>query len=126
VIVIERIRQSFVEFRMTIAAVDARLSAERLFGGIPLHVIDDEQVQAAIVIVIEPPGRHSPPARIAHARLDCDVLESAIAAVAVQGGAIYTSYVEIGESIVVEISGGCGHTVAFAVQTGLGGDILEG
>ena len=65
VVVIEPVGQRLVEARMAIGANAASgVAAEGLGRRVPLHVVDDEQIQAAVVVVVDPGRRHRPVAAL--------------------------------------------------------------
>ena len=105
-------------------------AAARLRGGVPDDVVRDEQVQPAIVVVIQPAGRYRPHAaelRVGSgdAGLRGDVGEAAVAEVAVEGVALHAGDEDIGVAVVVEVADGDGRGIAFAGEARLGGDVGE-
>src|SRR5581483_10764017 len=88
------------------------------------QVIGYEQVEAAIVVIIEPPAGDGPGAA-PDAGLLCDIFEFAVAQVAVEMVGSYACNEQVHMSVVVEISRRDAMTIAFARQTGIGSHILE-
>ena len=79
----------------------------------------DEEIEPAIVVIIEPTGGHGPAlVRGGKARSRGHVLEAAVAAVAIEGAAIEARDKEVDTAIVVEVAGGHSHRIAFARQAG--------
>src|SRR5262245_25226984 len=94
---------------MAVGAKRSHIPAKRLLFGIPFHIIDNEEIQPPVVVIVEPPGAYGPHPAVCNACLRGCVLEGSIAAVAIQNIAVHSYDVEIGKSVVVEITGGYSH-----------------
>ena len=92
---------------------------------VPLHVAEDDEVEEAIVIEVDPGGGGGP-AAASGAGLRGDVGEGAVAVVVVEMVAAVAGDVEVFVAVVVVISDRYSHVVAYALQAGLLGDIFEG
>ena len=91
---------------MTIdAQVPRAVPAELVALGRPVHVVHDEQIQPAVVVVVEP-ARGDRPGVVRHARSGSDVLEPAVAHVAEQMVALHARDKQVDTAIIVEIAGG--------------------
>ena len=94
-------------------------------GRVPLDVVDDEEVQAAVVVVVEPGGRDRPVMAL-EAGCAGYVLEGAVAAIVEQGVAVDAGDEQVGEAVVVIVARGDADVVACAAHSGFVGDVLEG
>src|ERR1039458_8026865 len=92
--------------------------------GIELHVAPDEQVNAAIAIVIQPGGADGPSVDL-DAGLDGHVSECPITIVVVENRFAIAGHQEIHKTIVVKISGDRSRTEDICRYAGLVGDIRE-
>ena len=103
---VERVRKPLVLTGMTIdAQVPRAIPAELVALGGPVHVVHHEQIQPAIVVVVEP-ARGDRPGVVRHARFGGDVLEPAVAHVAEQMVALHARNKQVDTAIIVEIAGG--------------------
>ena len=84
----------------------------------------DEEIEAAVVVVIEPDGAGGP-AGSGNAGFFGDVGEGAVAIVAIENAAAILRDVEIGETVGVVVANGDAHAVAAAGDAGFFGDIRE-
>jgi hypothetical protein len=106
IVPVEAVRQSLVILGM---AMGSRFTdgAGRLGIGRPLAVVHDEEIETAIVIVIEPAGRDGPRLTLAGcrvaARARSDIFEGSVAAIAIENVAIDAGDEEIFPSIVVVV-----------------------
>jgi hypothetical protein len=124
--VVQAVRKGLVEARVAIGAnAFCGIAAEQLGGRVPLHVIDDEQVQAAVVVIIDPGSRDGPIMAL-QAGGAGNVLEGAVAAVVEQGVALDAGDEEVRESVVVIVARRDADVVASAAHAGFGGHVLEG
>ena len=73
-------------------------------GGIELHVASDEEIQAAVAIVVQPGGADGPTFHV-EAGLGRDVFERSVAAVAIERYVTVGGDQQIGVAVVVEV--GC-------------------
>ena len=106
--------------RLLLAAVAVVLEA-------PLHVARDEQIELAVVVVVEEPGARAPAAG-RHAGPRGDVGERAVAVVAVERVAAVARDVEVGEAVVVVVADRHAHAVVVLRHPGqprLLGDVGE-
>ena len=88
-----------------------RRTAARRRSGVPRDIIRDEQVQPAIVVVIQPAGRYRP--HVAELRvLSSDagfggnVGEAAVSEIAVEDVSLHAGDEDIGKAVVIEIADG--------------------
>src|SRR5271170_4653863 len=84
---------------------------------VPEHVARDEQVEVAVVIVINEAGGTAPAARL-HACFGSYVGESAVAIIVVERIFSVVGYVEVGEAVIVVIADR--HTHAVVAGAGAG------
>src|SRR4051812_8718165 len=73
---------------------------------IPAAIVHDEQVQLAVIVIIEPAGRNRPrfsSSAIRQPRRCRNILKRSVAAVVKEHIAIYARDKQVSESIVVEI-----------------------
>src|SRR5665213_1608458 len=107
IVVKELTGEALINVRMTVEGLRGG-SAMRLMGRVPNHVVRNEKVEPAIVVVIEPAGGngpHLPRPRTCQSRLSSDVHEVAIAKVAVERVAVDPGNEDVGEAVVIEIGG---------------------
>ncbi len=105
--------------------------ALRLGGRIPLAIVRHEQIEAPVVVVIDPGGSDGPhllavKRAARYAGLGGDVGERAVAVVVEQLVAIDVGHVEIGPPVVVVVTHGDAHTIALAAEAGFVGHVGEG
>ncbi len=130
VVAVERVRERLVVFRI---AVGAQLAGQayRVLVHFPLAVVRDEQIEQAVVVVVQP-GRGGGPhllaaqGRALHPGFVGDVGEGAVAIVVQQLVAGDVRHEEIGPAVVVVIAHGDAHPVALACHPGSVGDVGEG
>src|SRR5690348_5285282 len=79
------------------------LAAPDVVFGRPIDVIQDDQVQPAVFVVVEPAGAGGPAAFIGNSRLCGDVAKRSVAIVMVQNGASVAGDVKIRIAVVVVI-----------------------
>src|SRR6266446_5529710 len=94
---------------------------------VPVHVARDEEIQLAVVIIVEKSGRDGPPAT-PDTRLGGNVSEGAISVVVIENVFAIAGDVEIGIAVVVVIADGHAHavvSVAGICQTSLLGHVGE-
>ena len=75
-------------------------------GGVPANVVDDEQVEVAVVIDVEPGGACGPAPVVIDTAFSGDVSEGAIRLIAVEGDAAQSADQQIDAPIAVEIPRG--------------------
>ena len=92
--------------------------------GIELQIIADEQVQAAIAVVIEKCGAHAK-VIVLHASGFSDVRESAIAVVVIENRGVPVGDIDVVVAVVVVIAHGYAHGETFSRHAGLRGYIGE-
>ena len=92
--------------------------------GRPAHVVDDQQIEPAVVVVVEPAGSRRPFAA-GDARPLGDVLEAAVAAIAQQLVARDAGDEEIDVAVVVVVGGRRTHGVSDAAHAGRRGHVGE-
>ena len=90
-----------------------RDSTKDVAANVPIEISRDEQVELAIIVVIEESGRCRPAPR-AHACFRGDIGEGSIAVVPVEDVAAVIGHVQIGEAIAVVVTGGHSHSVIVA------------
>ena len=103
--------------------VPAGVPAEAVVVGGPDRVVHDQQVEPAVVVVVEPPRAHHPLAAL-EAGLLGHVLEAA-AVVAVEGLAVHAAHEQVGRAVVVVVPDRGRHAVAGAPQAGGIGHVGE-
>ena len=106
-------------------------TAEGILVEIPDHVVGDEEVQPAVVVVVEPAGGDRPGLaelgmNSGHSRLDRHVGEVPVAVVAVQRVSIDPRHVEILPAVVVVVRGPRRHGIALSLDTGRQRHVAEG
>ena len=92
--------------------------------GIELHVAADEQIDAAVAIVVEPGGTDRPAVDL-DAGFRGDIGEGAVAVVVIENRLAVAGNEEIDEAVVVEVGGDRGHAVDVRCDAGLVGDVGE-
>src|SRR5687768_15667039 len=103
-------------------AVDQAFALGR---SIPPDVIDEKQIEVAVVVHIEPDGAGRPPAAVVDSRARGDVGERAVALVPIQHHAMKTANQQVETAVVVVIAGGRGEVVVSATELGARGYIVE-
>ena len=93
-------------------------------SGRPLHVIDDQEIEAAVVVVVEPAAADGEVAA-GDARGFRDVLESPVAAIAIELIRAHAGDEQIDVAVVVEVACRCPDRVAGARQAGRGRHVRE-
>jgi hypothetical protein len=93
--------------------------------------VGDEQVQPAIVVVVQPAGRDRPwlaqfRIHTREARLPGDVGETALPQVSVEYVSVHACNEDIDASVIVEVRRGGSHRVPFTGHAGPFGDVREG
>ena len=96
-----------------------------------VQIVDDEEIEQAVVVEVEPSGGDGP--RLAefwddsgYARFRGDIGEGAIAVVVEELIAVHAGDVEVDEAIVVVIASGNAHGVAGALESCFFGHVGEG
>ncbi len=101
------------------------VAAEFIFGFVEIDEAADEEVEAAVVVIIEPDGAAAP-AGSGDAGFGGDVGESAVAIIVIENAAGILRDVEIGEAVGVVIADGDAHAVGVSGHAGFFGDVGEG
>ncbi len=110
--------------RMAVHANAARrVPAEAVHLGRPHRVVDDQEVEPAVVVVVEPAAADGPLVG-GNAGLRGDVFETS-ADVAIQHLAMHAGHEEVGGAVVVVVRGGHAHGVAGAAQARGFGHVAE-
>jgi len=127
IVVIELGLLAFVISGMTVRAVAGpALAAPQVILRCPLDVVGDEQIEPSVFVVVEPSGAGGPSAFIDNSGFGRDIGESAVAIVVIKDSAAVASYVQIGKTVVVEISDGDTLPIMpLAADTGFLGDIRK-
>src|SRR5207247_10992162 len=115
-------RLGAIDVRMAIAAAD------RIALRLPIAIVGDEQIQTAVVVVINPRrgnGPKSPQAGRTESRLLCHIGEGAVAVVAIKPIAMHTHDEQILMSVVVVVTDRNTNAVTLPGQAGLFRDIAE-
>src|SRR5262245_23014772 len=107
---------------MTVSAITGlRVAAIRLPFGIPLAVVHHEQVEPAVIVVVEPARRDRPwlgaPLAI-RAGSPRDVFECAVPPVAEQQVSVDSRHEQIRPAVVIEIPRRDSHAVSLAPNAG--------
>src|SRR5208283_5155602 len=95
--------------------------------GVPVHVSGNEQIQFAVIVVVEKSGGDGP-AATSHSCLRRHVGEGSVAVVVIQNISSVTGHVQIGVAVVIIIAHGHSHAVipiSSIRQPGLLGHIGE-
>ena len=103
-------------------------AAKRVLVDLPLTIVRDEQVQAAVVIVVEPSGGDGPHLlsvqhRAAHAGFVCNIRKGAVVVVMKQLIPGYIGEKDVRPAVVVVVSDGDADAVALALHSGALGNI---
>ena len=103
----------------------------RILVDFPAAVVRDEEIQLAIVVVVQPAGSRTPHLLALvnwcpDSRLIRHICKSAVAVVSIQMILGHTGDVNIGPAIVIEIADRDPHIVTIARQSGLFRDVSEG
>src|SRR5579863_1634565 len=104
--------------------------AHRLVFSIPLQIINDDQVEQAIVVYVDPRRGHRPQRAIfgiglAQSGFRGDVGKRAVAIVVVKSVAVDAGDEDVFVAIVVVVANGHANVVASARQSGFFGDVGE-
>ena len=107
VVVIEPDALTFVVVGMAVGAV-ARpvLAAPEVVLRRPLDIVRDQEVEPAVLVVVEPSGAGGPLALVRHTCFGCDFGKSSVAIVVIKDRAAVTGDVQIRVAVVVEIAHG--------------------
>ena len=92
---------------------------------IPLQITGNEEVQVAIVIIVEKAGTYVPAISL-DAGLPRDVRKSAIAVVSVKNAISIIGHQQVSIAVVVVVPCGHAHAVARSPHTGAQGDVRKG
>ena len=124
-VAVERIAEAFEVHRVAIdAEVTGRVAAETVIVNRPVGVVHHEEVEQAVIVVIEPASRHRPLAAL-DPGLFRDVLETAISQIVVENVPVDARHKQVHMPVVVVIAGRGAHRVPFAGHSGLFGDVPE-
>ena len=131
VVFVERGREWFVKLRVTIGPQTSPAQTHGVLVDFPLAVVRNEQIQLAVVVVVDPARGRAPhfPAlihRCAHASLIGNIREAAVAIISIQMILRHAGDVNVLPAVVIEITDGDAHIVAVSRQPGLLGNIREG
>ena len=80
---------------------------------VKLGELANKQIEAAVVVIVEPSGMRTPTAR-RNASLICDIRESPVPIIAIENVAAALRYIDIGKAVSVVISHGDAHAIASA------------
>src|SRR5205814_7108452 len=94
------------------------VSAERLGCGVPSYVVNHEEIEPAVVVVIEPAGGHGPGSAALEPSLFGNILERAVAAVAIEDVPAHTGDKKIRMAVAIEVARRDAHGVASAGHAG--------
>src|SRR5580765_4776797 len=83
--------------RPTITAIDVAL-------GRPVHIICDYEIEAAVVVVIEPCRARGPSARVSDSRSRGHIREGSVTVVAIKNAATISADEQVGKSVVVIVA----------------------
>ncbi len=84
--------------------------------------MNHEQIELAVIIVIEPARGHRPFAALDSGLLR-HVLELAISQVVIQNITVHTGYEQIGITVVIEVGSRCAHRIASSCHSGLASNV---
>src|ERR1700683_3553363 len=100
------------------------VAAEFIFGSVEIHEAADEQIEAAVIVVIKPDGAAAP-AGSGDAGFGGDVAESAVAVIAIEDAVRVLRDVEVGETVGIVIADSDAHAVGVAGDSGFFGYVGE-
>ena len=118
-------RCSIVGLRRAIGFVRPIQSAKEVGLGRPLQVVDDEEVEVAVTVIVEPCGSCAELFRAAQAGWDRHITKGAVAVVTKQSVLAQGADKQIVVSIVVVIADRGSHPIGLESQAGLYGDVCE-
>ena len=125
----ERVRESLVVVRVAVVVHPPR-AAQGLRLRVPDAVVGDEEVEVAVLVVVEEGRRHRPQGAVVgvgvlESRLRGRVLEGSVPLVAVEDVLAQPGHEEVGPAVVVVVGGRDAVVVAVSFQPRLLGDVLE-
>src|SRR5262249_42857340 len=90
----------------------------------PVEIPADEQIELAVIVVVEKSGAGTPSGG-GHSRLDCHVLECAVAPIPIEDITTVCRQIEIRKSVVVVVTDGDAHPVtgSDSGKSGFFGDV---
>src|SRR5262249_11299146 len=97
---------------------------------VPGEIIDDEQIEATVVVDVDPGAAYRPKRAVLgigarDATLRGHIGECPVAAVVVEADAVDAAHEEVLVAVIVVIPNGDAVVESFAGEPGLGGDVLE-
>src|SRR5882762_3417993 len=118
IVAVENVGNTVIVVGMTIGAVTrSALAAVAVGAKSPIDVTGHEQVELAVIVVVEESGARAPPAGGDSGRFR-DVGERAISVVVVQRVAAVVGHVDIFEAVVVIVAHGDAHSVVVLRHSG--------
>ena len=108
-----------------VALSGASIAAELVRSLIELDEPADKQIEAPVIVIVEPKGAGSP-SRRDDARLQRDVGKCAIAVVAIKDTAVVAGYEKVGIAVAVVVPDSDAHTVTCVAYSGFYGHVSEG
>src|ERR1022692_2222529 len=130
VVVVKRVGKRGVVLGMAVGAHIRTGPAKRVLVDLPLAIVRHEQVQAAVVIVVEPAGGHRPHLLSvqhspAHSGFFRNVGKGAVVVVMKKLISGHVGEEDVRPSIVIVISNGDADAIALALDSGFLGNIRE-
>src|ERR1041385_743168 len=118
-----------IEFGMTVL----RLISEPAVGflsPLPLQVVDDKEIEQAVIIYIHPGSAHRPQGsvfrvRFGEARLLANIREGAVPVIVIESVAVNACYEDVFEPVIVVVSNRNAHVEPNSLQPCLLGDVGE-
>src|ERR1700691_5528439 len=100
------------------------VAAEFIFGSVEIHEAADEEIEAAVVVVIKPDGAAAP-AGSGDAGFGGDIAESAVAIIVIEDAVRVLRDVEVGETVAIVIADSDAHAVGVTRDAGFFGHVGE-
>ena len=121
-ITVEPRGEPVIRLRRAVGFCVAVERAPEVVFGCPLHVIGDEHVEVAVLVVVKPGGAGSE-SRVADAGVFRGIGESTLAFIPEKPVTFEGCDIEVLAAVVVIVAGGNAHAVHFDVQPSFGGDV---
>src|SRR6202044_1504608 len=121
----EPVGQRLKDIRLAVVALAGlATAAEDIFLFAEIGETADEEIEAAVVVVVEPHGAGGP-SRRTHTCLGGDVGEGAVAVVPIENAVGILRDVQVRQSVTVVVADSYAHSIGVARNAGFGGDIRK-